>query len=114
MDSSDAARPAPLPADGGSRWRSMVPRDPVTTFRPQVNLSIFHLSVPAGGVSSNEAFWKHVDEQAVDVASYDILYKNGLRVGRAPLAELDYLLKILDQNPMECQPAVFVACGGNT
>jgi len=94
--------------------RVISPADPPVMFRPTVNLSIYHLRVPLGVVSGSEEFWKRVDEHAVDVSTYDVLYKNGIRVGKAPITELDAFLKILDRNPMQTLPTVFVASGAKT
>src|SRR4051812_12548697 len=62
--------------------RVVSPSDPPVMFRPTVNLSIYHLRVPLGTVSGSDEFWKRVDEHAVDITTYDVLYKNGIRVGR--------------------------------
>src|SRR5687768_16144984 len=48
-----------------------------------VHLDMYQFTVPHGGVSRSEEFWKRVDEQRIDVATYDLLLKNGLRVGVA-------------------------------
>jgi len=94
--------------------RVLAPADPPVMFRPTVNLSIYHLRVPLGTVSGSDEFWKRVDEHAVDITTYDVLYKNGIRVGRAPISELDSFLKILDRNPMQTLPTVFAASGAKT
>ncbi|HEV8379809.1 MAG TPA: hypothetical protein VGP99_13235 [Tepidisphaeraceae bacterium] len=94
--------------------RVIAPADPPVIFRPTVNLSIYHLRVPVGTVSGNDEFWKRVDEHAVDITAYDVLYKNGIRVGRAPISELEAFLKILDRNPMQTLPTVFAASGAKT
>src|SRR5438045_3629404 len=94
--------------------RILSPSDPPVIFKPTVNLSIYHLRVPLGTVSGSEEFWKRVDEHAVDVSTYDVLFKNGIRVGRAPISELDAFLKILDRNTMQTLPTVFVASGAKT
>jgi hypothetical protein len=94
--------------------RIINPSDPPVMFRPTVNLSIYHLRIPVGTVSASDEFWKRVDEHAVDVSAYDVLYKNGIRVGRAPLSELEAFLKILDRNPMQSLPTVFAASGAKT
>src|SRR6266699_824657 len=60
--------------------RIISPSDPPVMFRPTVNLSIYHLRVPLGAVSGSDEFWKRVDEHAVDISTYDVLYKNGIRV----------------------------------
>jgi len=91
--------------------RVLSPADPPVIFKPTVNLSIYHLRVPVGTVSGSDAFWKRVDEHAVDVSTYDVLFKNGIRVGRAPLADLDAFMKILDRNSVQSLPTVFAASG---
>ena len=65
----------------------------------QFQVELYQLSVPFGTVSRNEQFWKRVDEQSVDVATYDVLFKNGIRVGLAPIAEWDYFRRIMAQHP---------------
>lgn len=94
--------------------RVISPSDPPVMFRPTVNLSIYHFRVPIGAVSGSDEFWKRVDEHAVDVTTYDVLYKNGIRVGRASMAELESFLKMLDRNPMQTLPTVFAASGAKT
>src|SRR5437764_291456 len=94
--------------------RVISPSDPPVMFRPTVNLSIYHLRVPLGAVSGSDQFWKRVDEHAVDVTTYDVLYKNGIRVGKASYADLEFFLKILDRNPMQTLPTVFAASGAKT
>src|SRR5215212_7519753 len=91
--------------------RIISPSDPPVMFRPTVNLSIYHLRVPIGTVSGSDEFWKRVDEHAVDVSTYDVLFKNGIRVGKAPISELESFLKMLDRNPMQTLPTVFAASG---
>jgi hypothetical protein len=59
-------------------------------------LEVFVLSVPAGTLSGNEEFWKRIDETALDPATYDLLYRSGVRVGEAPLSELSALDKYID------------------
>jgi hypothetical protein len=100
--------------EGQAARPTIVPADPPMFFKPQVNLSIFHLTVPAGSVSRNEAFWKRVDEQAVDVGTYDTLYKNGVRVGRASMADLEFFIKTLDRNPIQTQPTTFASAGAKS
>jgi hypothetical protein len=86
-------------------------RDPIAIFRPQVNLTVYRLTVPMGTVSRNDEFWKRVDEQAVDVLAYDVLYKNGIRVGRAPLSELEQLTTVLGQTTVQAKPTIYAAAG---
>src|SRR3954471_13157686 len=91
--------------------RAQVPADPPVLFKPTVNLSIYHLRVPMGTVSASEEFWKRVDEHALDVSTYDVLYKNGIRVGLASMSDLDAFMKILDKNPVASLPTIFASSG---
>ena len=70
---------------------------------------IYQLQVPFGTISRNADFWKHVDENAVDVATYDLLLKNGVRVGQAPVADWDYFRQIMSQYPAVTQQTSLVA-----
>lgn len=72
-----------------------------------IQLTSFRITVPAGAVSRSEEFWKHIDEHAVDVPTYEQLYKNGVRVGVAASSEWDYLKDILKQNPAITQPSAY-------
>ena len=62
-------------------------------------LDVYHLTLPMGAVSRSEEFWKRVDEQGVDIGTYDLLQKNGFRVGLAPAKEWGYFRGILEQYP---------------
>ena len=64
-----------------------------------MRVDLFQLQVPQGTISRNEKFWKRVDENAVDPATYDLLYRNGVRVGQATLAEWDYFRAVMEQYP---------------
>lgn len=59
-------------------------------------VDIWVLSVPHKTLSGNEEFWKRIDEHAVDPATYDLLYRSGVRVGEAPKSELTLLDKYMD------------------
>jgi hypothetical protein len=65
----------------------------------QLQVELYQLVVPLGTISRNAQFWKRIDEQAVDVATYDLLYKNGVRVGEAPIAEWDYFRQVMEEHP---------------
>ncbi|MDB5329187.1 MAG: hypothetical protein JWP03_338 [Phycisphaerales bacterium] len=62
-----------------------------------MELDVYQLTVPVGGVSRNEKFWKHVDEDHLDLATHDLLLKNGVRVGIGPNSEWDYFKALIDQ-----------------
>ena len=82
-----------------------------TDATPQVQFLVqviaYKITLPAGAVSRNPEFWKHVKENAVDVASYELLYKNGVRVGVAASTEWEYLKGVLDQNPAMSQTSTY-------
>jgi hypothetical protein len=88
---------ASAPVRASSMSQVVAAADPAPLFRPVVNLAILRFSLPQGALSANESFWKRIDEQSVDAATYDVLFKNGLRVGRAPMVDLDYLIRNLEQ-----------------
>ena len=70
-----------------------------------VRLTVLHVMVPSRLVSSSEAFWKHVDEHAVDPAAYDMLYKNGIRAGLASQSDWDYFRDLLTDYHAVTQPS---------
>jgi hypothetical protein len=78
-----------------------------------VRLEVWHLLVPYGTISRNEAFWKRINEQCVDVATYDLLYKNGIRVGEAPQAEWNFFRQIIEEHPAISQRSLFAGPEGN-
>ena len=63
-------------------------------------LDVYQLTVPYGAVSRSQEFWKRVNETSVDVATYDLLQKNGFRVGVAPAAEWSYFRAIIEGFPV--------------
>src|SRR4051812_27224452 len=75
------------------------PRDPQPKVPLVYRLEAYVISVPFGTVSRNETFWKRINEQCVDVATYDVLYKNGLRIGQAPYQEWEYIRGLIAQHP---------------
>jgi hypothetical protein len=72
-----------------------------------VQVLAYKITLPAGAVSRNEEFWKHVQETAVDVPTYELLYKNGVRCGVAPTSEWTYLKGVLDHNPAVSQQSTY-------
>ena len=68
-----------------------------------LKVDVWVMSVPWGTVSSNEAFWKRMDETVVDVATYDLLYRNGMRVGGAPVEDWGYFKELLAKHPAAVQ-----------
>jgi hypothetical protein len=75
------------------------PRDAQRAVLILFQLEVYRLSLPMGSISRNEAFWKRIDEHAVDVATYDLLYRNGVRIGRAPYSEWGHFRKMIENTP---------------
>ena len=73
-----------------------------------VQLEIYKLEIPLGAISRSEEFWKHVDEDSVDVGTYDLLRKNGWRLGVAPNREWGYFKDIIDSYPASAAPHTLV------
>ncbi len=84
----------------------------ITEGPTQLQIDVYQLHVPIGTVSRNEQFWKRIDEQCVDVATCDLLYKNGVRVGAASRGEWDYFKSIMEQHPAITQVSSVVGYDG--
>lgn len=93
-------------ASGGAVFANQVPSSaaPAPNRLRVVQLDVYHLEVPLGAISRSEEFWKHVDEQAIDIGTYDLLRKNGWRVGIAPSNEWGYFRDIIDAYPASSKP----------
>jgi len=74
----------------------------------RMRMNVYVLTLPLGTVSRNEEFWQRVNEQALDVATYDLLYKNGVRVGEAPIAEYKRFAQLIEDQPGSHRAATFV------
>lgn len=88
---------------------AQAPQDARQAVDPVVQLDLYRITVPFGTISANEALWKSIDEQCVDVATYDLLFKNGLRVGRAATAQWDAIARLIAENPATTRKSAFVA-----
>lgn len=77
---------------GGGDVEVRKPADPVKTTQQLFVLEMYELAVPVGEISTNAEFWKPFDETFLGIWKHDVLYKNGLRVGKAPLTELPFLV----------------------
>jgi hypothetical protein len=74
-----------------------------------LQVEVYQLQVPEGTISRNEKFWKRVDEQCIDPGTYDLLYKNGVRVGIAPNSDWDHFREIMKQYPAVTKVSTLVA-----
>jgi hypothetical protein len=103
-----AANPAPInPAQFFPSAEQTLQADATPAVQYLVQVLAYKITLPAGAVSRNDEFWKHVQETAVDVPTYELLYKNGVRVGVAPSSEWPYLKGVLDQNPAVSQTSTY-------
>ncbi|MGD1278410.1 MAG: hypothetical protein ABR964_14450 [Tepidisphaeraceae bacterium] len=81
---------------------------------PLISVIMDKFQVPYGAISQNEAFWKWVDEDALDVPTYELLRRNGLRIGRARVADWQHFREILiDREGTHVDTTGFVALSGN-
>jgi hypothetical protein len=98
------------PTAGGAVFANQLGSNTVGAARLRVvQLDVYHLVLPLGAVSRSEEFWKHVEEQRVDVGTYDLLRKNGWRIGVAPTNEWPYFRDIIDAHPASSKPYVLSA-----
>lgn len=88
-----------ITAYGSETRRGNVAKGRKTDAPMHMRLDVFVLSVPYGTVSRNELFWRRVNEQAVDVVTYDLLIKNGVRVGEAPITEYERFRETIAEQP---------------
>jgi hypothetical protein len=61
-----------------------------------MQLDIYTLTVPFGAISSVGRFWKHVDEDHLDLATHALLLNNGIRYGIGPNSEWDYFKGLIE------------------
>jgi hypothetical protein len=94
----------------GSAGGAPTPATPMR--RRVVKMDVFQIHIPLGGISRSEEFWKHVDEQRVDVGTYDLLRKNGWRIGIAPTSEWNYFRDIIENYPASPKPTSLAAAPG--
>jgi hypothetical protein len=61
-----------------------------------VALDVYQLTVPYGAVSRSDEFWKRVEEPGTDVGTYDLLLKNGVRVGIGDNKDWPFFKSLID------------------
>ncbi len=92
------------------------PLDPPSDARaePEVmtRMDVYVLTIPAGTVSLDDSFWKRIDETTLAPETYDVLFKNGVRVGLAPTTEWEHFRQIIERNPAVTQRGDYVASDG--
>lgn len=72
------------------------PRDAPPDLKLVYSVEIWQLLLPRNAVSSDETFWKRVNESAIDLSPYTIMFKNGVRVGSMPLRDLPVVQALVD------------------
>ena len=72
------------------------PRDAQPAVALRYTVEIWEIMLPRDSVSTDDAFWKRVNEQALDLPTYDLLFKNGIRVGEMPLSEVGTIRKLIE------------------
>lgn len=90
MSMTQGAQPAPPDA----------PRDARAAPNITFQVEVYRINVPFGTFTGNEEFWKRMDEQCVDAFKYDVLNRNGIRVGLAPRAELEFFKRFMEEKPV--------------
>ena len=106
--------PAPVSHPKSQEPFANVPRIAAGDIPTAIHLDIYQLSVPYGTISRNEKFWKRIDENCVDVTTYDTLFKNGVRLGLAPTAEWEHFKNIMEDHPAVTRMNSLVSMEGKT
>ncbi len=115
-DKSSAAQPASTPAALLSQPISAsASGDPAPADDPNatIHLVVYKMIIPLGTASDDPAFWKLIDEDSVDVATYNSLYKNGIRVGHGKTADWGKFRVIIDKSSTVCTPVEWIFPPGN-
>lgn len=73
------------------------PRDAPPDLKLIYSVEIWQILLPRDSISSDESFWKRVNEGLLDLSPYTILFKNGIRVGALPLRELSLIQQQVDE-----------------
>lgn len=97
-------QPTPIAAFDGD-----APRDPRPVVPVVFHVDVYQLTLPWGAVSQDSQFWARLNEQVIDPAAYDVLQRNGLRVGEASFADWAYFKSLIDQHPGTVAQAQAVA-----
>ncbi|MCC6240329.1 MAG: hypothetical protein IT448_08540 [Phycisphaerales bacterium] len=106
MHSTQSTAPAPEAAPPVGQ---AVPQDAPAAVGVVIQFEIWELLVPYGTVSLNEDFWKRIDEHVVDLETADRLWRNGVRVGEAPVGEWPFFKAIIDGKPVRAQKQIYTA-----
>jgi len=89
--------PAPTPVISGDVSAPAVDANPQKTSTGIITGSMYRLQMPFGANSADPAFWKPLEEDAVDAQTSARLTLNGIRVGRGRVADWPQYLQILER-----------------
>ncbi len=70
--------------------------DAVETPRKVYQIQMYRVTAPRGTLTRNENLWRAMDEEVLSLSTRDLLDKNGILAGVAPLSELDGLMDVLE------------------
>lgn len=90
------------------------PSDPHPKVKVVTRLDVYVLTIPYGTVSLDDAFWKDIDERSLPPDTYDVLYRNGIRVGRAPTADWEHFRQMIIQYPAVTQQGDYASEEGKS
>jgi hypothetical protein len=75
-----------------------------------IRMTMYRLEMPFGANSRDDAFWKLVDEDVIDVPIAQSLNRNGFRIGRARISDWPEFLKILtNESAIKASQAMIIA-----
>ncbi|HEX4124175.1 MAG TPA: hypothetical protein VHY37_05555 [Tepidisphaeraceae bacterium] len=77
-----------------------------------VELNVYQLTVPYGTISRDDQFWKRIDETQLDMPTYDLLLKNGIRVGIGDNHDWQYFRTLIDRYQAVGKQATSTATDG--
>lgn len=72
------------------------PQDAPADLQLVYSVELWEILLPRNSISTDEAFWKNVNENAIDLSPYTIMLKNGVRVGSLPIQQLPLLQQLVD------------------
>ncbi len=106
-----ATGPTTAPAMSYVVTTEIKPLDPRQAIPAMFQVEVYQILLPIGSISRNEEFWKRVDEYAVDVATHDLLLKNGVRVGLLHERDMQPIKRLIEQNPTQVQRSTLIGHG---
>ncbi len=62
-----------------------------------LELDIYQITAPYGSISGDDRFWKHIDEDHINLRAHDVLQRNGIRYGEGSNSEWKYFESIMER-----------------